>query len=41
MLCMITAGLSCLEMPYGTALGVMTFVVLSRPSVRQEFDAHP
>ena len=39
MLCMITAGLSCLEMPYGTALGVMTFVVLSRPSVRQEFEA--
>jgi hypothetical protein len=39
-LCLITAGLSCLEMPYGTALGVMTFIVLNRPSVRQEFDAH-
>jgi hypothetical protein len=40
MLCMITAGLSCLEIPYGTALGVMTFVVLSRPRVREEFEAH-
>lgn len=39
-LCLITAGLTCLEMPYGTALGVMTFVVLNRPSVRHEFDAH-
>ena len=39
-LCMVTAGISCLEVPYGTALGVMTFIVLSRPSVRQLFDAH-
>lgn len=31
----IVAGLSCLNMPLGTALGVFTFVVLSRPSVRQ------
>jgi hypothetical protein len=39
-LCLITAGLSCLEIPYGTALGVMTFIVLGRPSVREQFDAH-
>jgi hypothetical protein len=39
-LCLITAGLSCLEIPYGTALGVMTFIVLGRPSVRHEFEAH-
>ena len=37
-LCLITAGLSCLEIPYGTALGVMTFVVLGRASVRRLFD---
>jgi hypothetical protein len=37
-LCLIVAGLSCLEMPYGTALGVMTFIVLGRGSVRQMFD---
>ena len=36
MLCLITASLSCLEIPYGTALGVMTFIVLGRDSVRQE-----
>jgi hypothetical protein len=37
-LCMITAGLSCFEIPYGTALGLMTFVVLGRPSVRYQFE---
>jgi len=36
-LCMITAALSCLEIPYGTALGIMTLVVLGRPSVEQQF----
>ena len=37
-LCLIAAGLSCLEIPYGTALGVMTFTVLGRGSVRRMFD---
>ena len=36
-LCMVTAALSCLEIPYGTALGIMTLVVLNRPSVQQQF----
>jgi hypothetical protein len=36
-LCLVTAGLTCLEMPYGTALGIMTFVVLGRDSVRRQF----
>ena len=35
--CLIVAGLSCLSVPLGTALGVFTFVVLSRPSVKQLF----
>ncbi len=39
-LCIVTAAISCLEIPYGTALGVMTIVVLSRPSVRELFDQH-
>jgi hypothetical protein len=39
-LCLIAAGISCLEIPYGTALGVMTFIVLGRPSVRQEFESY-
>lgn len=38
-LCMIVAGLTCLGIPVGTALGVFTFVVLSRPSIVREFDA--
>ncbi|MFZ5895270.1 MAG: hypothetical protein ACOY0T_29710 [Myxococcota bacterium] len=37
-LCLVTAALSCIEIPYGTALGIMTFVVLSRYSVRQQFE---
>jgi hypothetical protein len=36
--CLVTAGFSCLEIPYGTALGLMTFTVLSRASVRRTFD---
>jgi hypothetical protein len=35
--CLIVAGFSCLSVPLGTALGVFTFVVLSRPSVKQLF----
>jgi hypothetical protein len=38
-LCLVTAALCCIEVPYGTALGVMTFVVLGRHSVRQQFDS--
>ncbi len=30
---MVAAALSCLEIPYGTAIGVFTLVVLARPSV--------
>lgn len=39
MLCQITAGLNCLSVPFGTALGVFTFIVLSRPSVAAAFKA--
>jgi hypothetical protein len=37
-LCMVTAAFTCLEMPYGTALGVMAFAVLGRASVQEQFD---
>jgi hypothetical protein len=37
LLCLITAGLSMIEIPYGSALGLMTIIVLGRPSVRQSF----
>jgi hypothetical protein len=36
--CMIVAGLSCLAIPYGTILGVFTFLVLGRPSVIRLFE---
>lgn len=35
--CLVIAAISCLEFPYGTALGVFTFIVLGRPSVTQTF----
>lgn len=35
--CQIIAGISCLGIPYGTFLGVFTFMVLSRPSVSAMF----
>ncbi len=38
--CLVTAAFSCLEIPYGTALGLMTFTVLSRASVRRAFEQH-
>ncbi len=35
--CMVIAGFSCLEFPYGTLLGVLTFIVLGRDSVARMF----
>jgi len=35
--CMVVAGISCLEIPYGTFLGILTFVVLERASVARLF----
>ena len=31
--CLVVAALSCLEMPWGTLLGVFTIIVLERPTV--------
>lgn len=36
---MVLGGISCLELPYGTLLGVFTFMTLGRPSVATLFDA--
>src|SRR5258706_15979885 len=33
----VTAAISCLGVPWGTALGVLTFLVLTRPSVASRF----
>ncbi len=37
--CLIAAAIGCLNMPMGTLLGVFTFIVLLRPSVKPLFDA--
>jgi len=34
---LIIGGLNCLQIPFGTALGVFTIIVLSRDSVRQMY----
>ena len=40
-LCMVVAGVCCLGVPYGTLLGIFTFVVLTRPSVVRLFQVSP
>lgn len=37
--CFIVAVVSCVFMPVGTVLGVFTIIVLSRPTVKQLFEA--
>ena len=37
--CIVIAALGCLEFPYGTLLGVLTFIVLGRDSVARLFEA--
>ena len=39
--CLVMAALSCLSVPFGTALGVFTLVVLNRASVKQLFANQP
>ena len=36
--CIFIACLCCLHLPFGTAIGVCTFIVLGRPSVRALFE---
>ena len=35
--CFVVAAIECLFMPFGTALGIFTIIVLSRPSVKLMF----
>lgn len=39
--CLVVAGISCLGIPYGTALGLFTFLVLGKDSVQRLFEAAP
>ncbi|QDT01899.1 hypothetical protein K227x_02680 [Rubripirellula lacrimiformis] len=36
--CVVVAGIECAFMPFGTVLGVLTLIVLLRPSVKLMFD---
>ena len=36
--CMVVAALTCLSIPWGTVLGVCTFLVLLRPTVQRSFE---
>ncbi|HEX8244182.1 MAG TPA: hypothetical protein VF541_11815 [Longimicrobium sp.] len=35
--CLVVAGLSCMIMPFGTALGIFSLIVLLRPTVKPLF----
>ncbi|HEB13331.1 MAG TPA: hypothetical protein ENI11_06610 [Actinobacteria bacterium] len=35
--CQFIAAITCLEVPYGTALGVLTLIVTTRPTVKRLF----
>ncbi|MDR3686612.1 MAG: hypothetical protein P4L93_06630 [Coriobacteriia bacterium] len=37
--CLVVAGISCIEIPWGTFLGVYSFSTLQRPAVMALFDA--
>jgi len=39
--CLVAAGLTCLEIPFGAALGVATLIVLLRPSTEPLFSGSP
>jgi len=36
--CLVVAAISCIFMPFGTILGVLTIIVLMRPSVKGLFE---
>lgn len=36
--CQIVAGIGCIQIPFGTILGIFTLIVLMRPSVKAMFD---
>jgi hypothetical protein len=40
-LCLVVAGLTCLEIPLGAALGIASLIILVRPSVERLFSGQP
>jgi hypothetical protein len=41
MFCIVVAALACLSVPWGTAVGVCTIIVLNRPTVKTLFESAP
>jgi len=39
--CLVIAAIACLSIPFGTIAGIMTFIVLMRPSVAAMFGVRP
>jgi len=39
--CTVIGAITCLSVPWGTAIGVCTLIVLNRPSVKALFDGGP
>ena len=39
-LCLVVAAIDCISIPFGTLLGVFTFVVLARPTVMRMFETN-
>ncbi len=37
-LCIVAAAVNCLQVPFGSVLGVLTLIVLTKPGVRDAFD---
>ncbi|MEP2775780.1 MAG: hypothetical protein ABJQ29_04880 [Luteolibacter sp.] len=36
----VVAAMNCIQFPFGTALGVFTFIVLARPTVQMSYEAN-
>lgn len=39
--CLVIAGIECMLFPFGTTLGVLTLIVLLRPTVKERFGVAP
>jgi len=39
--CQVVAGIECILIPFGTVLGVLTLIVLTRESVKTVFESRP
>lgn len=38
--CQVASAIACLNIPFGTALGVLTLITISKPDIHQQFEAN-